>query len=101
MSNRGGAHQRARLMPMTRNSILTGTPYIGVAEIAERARIKPSSVRSQMRAMRQRKFNPVDMRVPSREMPAGIGHGQTLYWRADVEEWFAGRAARAAGKGRL
>lgn len=99
MSAPSRARQRATMMPMTRNSIFTGTPYIGVAEIADRARIRPASVRSQMRAMRQRKNDPVDMRVPASRMPDDIGHGQTLYWRADVEQWLREREARAAGRG--
>lgn len=99
MSTPRRARQRATMMPMTCNSIFTGTPYIGVAEIADRARIRPASVRSQMRAMRQRKKDPVDMRVPVSLMPDDIGHGQTLYWRDDVEQWLRDRAARAAGRG--
>lgn len=99
MSTPRRARQRATLMPMTRNSIFTGTPYIGVAEIADRARIRPASVRSQMRAMRQRKKDPVDMRVPVSLMPDDVGHGQTLYWRDDVDQWLREREARAAGRG--
>lgn len=98
MSSRGGARQRATLRGMKRNSILADTPYIGVSEIAERAGIKPASVRSQMRAMRQRKASPVDLRVPLREMPADVSHGQTLYWRGAVDQWLADRAARAADR---
>ena len=99
MSTPKRARQRATMMPMTRNYIFTGTPHIGVPEIADRAGIQQSSVRSQMRAMRERKNNPVDLRVPARDKPRGVSHGQSLYRRGPVEQWLREREARAAGRG--
>ena len=48
----------------------TGTPYITAREIADRLGILETSVRTQMRAMRRRKTDPVDFRVPDDERAA-------------------------------
>lgn len=74
----------------------TGTPYITAREIADRLGILETSVRTQMRAMRRRKTDPVDFRVPADERPADVGRHVTLYWRADVERWIKTRTDRAA-----
>ena len=78
----------------------TGTPYITAREIADRLGILETSVRTQMRAMRRRKTDPVDFRVPADERPADVGRHVTLYWRADVERWLRARADRAARRAR-
>ena len=75
---------------------LTSTPYITAREIADRLGILETSVRTQMRAMRRRKTDPVDFRVPDDERPADIGRHTTVYWRDDVEQWIKARAARRA-----
>lgn len=74
------------------------TPYITAREIADREGIKEASVRSQMRAMRLRKKNPVDMRVPPAEAPADVGRHSSLYWRDAVEAWLSDRHARRANR---
>lgn len=73
---------------------LTNTPYISSREIAERLGIKESSARSQMRAMRGRKKNPVDLRVPHHLAPMDVGRHVSLYWRDEVESWMQARAER-------
>ena len=76
--------------------VFTGTPYITTREIADRLGILETSVRTQMRAMRRRKTDPVDFRVPADEQPADVGRHATLYWRDDVELWIKNRTDRAA-----
>lgn len=75
---------------------LRNTPYIAAQEIAARLGIQESSVRTQMRAMRNRRRSPVDMRVPDDLAPADLGRTIALYWRDDVETWMQNRAARRA-----
>ena len=86
---------------MTRYA-LTGTPYISTSEIAAHEGLAKASVRSELRAGRNRKTDPVDFRVPDHLVPDDLRGGERLYWRADAEEWMQDRAerrqARAAKK---
>ena len=81
---------------MPRRYSLALTPYITAREIADRLGIRDASVRTQMRAMRNRQKNPVDMRVPADELPDDAPRHATLYHRDDVEEWMKDRARRRA-----
>lgn len=89
---------RAMLRGMTKTYSLTGTPFITSREIADRLGILTASVRTQMRAMRLRKRNPVDMRVPVGQRPADTPLHLTLYWRDDVEAWLDARARKETSK---
>ena len=79
---------------MPRRYSLALTPYITAREIADRLGIRDASVRTQMRAMRNRRKNPVDMRVPAADLPDDAPRHATLYHRYDVEEWIKDLARR-------